>query len=120
MTEEEKPASLRARGGCWFRLGSCVVHVGVDPDFRPQRKGHPAFVASDLRGLARRLESAGFEASRDREIPGVERFYTADPFGNRIEFIREGQGLSQRDRSVARGGGDEASRSHRSSDTDVD
>ena len=95
MTEEDKPASLRARGGCWFRLGRCVLHVGVDPGFRPQRKAHPAFVASDLRALARRLESGGFEVAWDQEIAGVERFYTADPFGNRIEFIKEGQGLSQ-------------------------
>jgi hypothetical protein len=96
MSEDEKPEDLKLRGGCWFRLGTCVVHVGVDSEFRPQRKAHPAFVVADLAGLAQRLESSGLEVSWDRSIPGVERFYTADPFDNRMEFIKQGHGLSQR------------------------
>jgi len=96
MSEDEKPEDLKLRGGSWFRLDACVVHIGVDPEFRPQRKAHPAFLVADLAGLARRLESSGFEVAWDRSIPGVERFYTADPFGNRIEFIKQGHGLSQR------------------------
>jgi catechol 2,3-dioxygenase-like lactoylglutathione lyase family enzyme len=95
MNEEEKPENLRGRGGCWFRRGGCVVHLGVDPDFRPQGKAHPAFAVSDLQNLALRLEAAGFGVSWDQAIPGVVRFYTTDPFGNRLEFISEGQGLSQ-------------------------
>jgi catechol 2,3-dioxygenase-like lactoylglutathione lyase family enzyme len=95
MTEDEKPENLKSRGGCWFHLGACVLHVGVDPDFRPQGEAHPAFLSADLEGLARRLESSGFEVTWDRSIPGVHRFYTADPFGNRLEFIKDGQGLSQ-------------------------
>jgi catechol 2,3-dioxygenase-like lactoylglutathione lyase family enzyme len=96
MTEDEKPVALRSRGGCWFRLGTCVVHVGVDPGFRPQRKAHPAFLVRDVAGLAQRLQSSGFDVTWDRSLDGIERFYTADPFGNRIEFLEEGHGLSQR------------------------
>ena len=110
MVEEEKPSRLRSRGGCWFRSGRCVVHLGVDPDFRPQRKAHPAFVVPDLRGLAHRLESMGFEVAWDSEIVGVERFYTTDPFGNRLEFIEEGKGLSQKHGGQFGGRTDEASR----------
>jgi len=96
MAEDEKPEELKLRGGCWFRLGTCIVHLGVDPEFRPQRKAHPAFLTADLAHLARRLESSGFEVTWDRSIPDIERFYTADPFGNRIEFVKDGHGLSQR------------------------
>ena len=96
MAEDEKPGELKLRGGCWFRLGSCVVHIGVDLEFRPQRKAHPAFLVGDLAHLAGRLESSGFEVTWDRSIPDIERFYTADPFGNRIEFVKDGHGLSQR------------------------
>lgn len=87
MVEEPKPPSLQSRGGCWFRRGDCSVHVGIDPVFRPQKKAHPAFSVGDLRNLASRLESAGHSVEWDHRIPGTERFYTQDPFGNRIEFV---------------------------------
>lgn len=89
MTEEEKPAALRDRGGCWFRTGDCSVHVGIDPNFSPQTKAHPAFRIDHCMGLAERLESAGHEVEWDERIPDVTRFYTTDPFGNRLEFMAE-------------------------------
>jgi len=87
MVEEPKPASLQSRGGCWFRRGDCSVHVGIDLSFEPQKKAHPAFSVKDAAGLASRLEAAGHQVRWDDAIPGVERFYTEDPFGNRLEFI---------------------------------
>jgi catechol 2,3-dioxygenase-like lactoylglutathione lyase family enzyme len=96
MTEEEKPEPLRSRGGCWFRSGDCVVHVGVDPDFTPQRKAHPAFLRADLDALSARLTQAGHPVTWDDAAEGRVRCYTADPFGNRIELIRDGDGFSQR------------------------
>ena len=42
LTEVPKPAEQRRRGGCWFEAGTVRVHLGVDPDFRPARKAHPA------------------------------------------------------------------------------
>ena len=42
-----KPSHLAARGGCWFRSGSVQVHLGVESDFTPARKAHPAFYAAD-------------------------------------------------------------------------
>jgi catechol 2,3-dioxygenase-like lactoylglutathione lyase family enzyme len=79
MVEEPKPVSLRSRGECWFRGDECSVHVGVDPSSTPQKKAHPAFAVPDLRGLARRLEAAGYVVQWDHVLPGVERFYTEDP-----------------------------------------
>lgn len=98
MIEEPKPESLRPTGGCWFHLGSCSVHLGVEDDFRPQRKAHPAFAVSDVDGLAERLSRSGSEVSWDRRIPGVKRFFTSDPFGNRIEFVRDEDALGRAER----------------------
>jgi catechol 2,3-dioxygenase-like lactoylglutathione lyase family enzyme len=84
-----KPEPLRARGGAWFALGAAQLHIGVEQSFVPARKAHPALrVAGDqLERLARRLQSAGFPADWDDELPGVRRFFTADPWGNRLELL---------------------------------
>jgi catechol 2,3-dioxygenase-like lactoylglutathione lyase family enzyme len=87
MAEIDKPPVLAARGGCWFRGGGLEVHLGVDPDFRPARKAHPAILTSGLEALARRLVETGSVVSWDGEFPGHRRFYADDPFGNRLEFL---------------------------------
>ena len=87
MTEIEKPPVLAARGGCWFRGGELEVHLGVEQEFAPARKAHPGVLVSELRDLAQVLEAAGVEVTWDPEFPGHDRFYAADPFGNRLEFL---------------------------------
>jgi catechol 2,3-dioxygenase-like lactoylglutathione lyase family enzyme len=86
LEELEKPAPLRARGGCWFRAGGNELHVGVEEPFAPARKAHPGFLVDDLATLAERLRGQGIEVTPDETIPGVERAYVADPFGNRLEL----------------------------------
>lgn len=87
MTEIAKPANLASRGGCWFQSGSAVLHLGVEEPFMPARKAHPAFTVDDLDKLESHLAAAGHECFRaDDQIPGVLRFHTFDPFGNRLEF----------------------------------
>ena len=83
LTEVPKPEPLRARGGVWFE----GLHVGVENDFRPARKAHPALRAHDLDALAERLAAAGAPVEWDETLPGVRRFYTADPWGNRVELL---------------------------------
>jgi catechol 2,3-dioxygenase-like lactoylglutathione lyase family enzyme len=89
MSEEPKPAELAARGGCWFRAGAVVLHLGVEADFRPARKAHPALRVSGFADLAAALGRAGCAVEEDRQLPGVERVFVADPFGNRIELIAD-------------------------------
>lgn len=84
-----KPAQLAARGGCWFVCGESALHLGVESDFTPARKAHPAFLVSGLSALAARLASLGYPVTEDLPLEGYRRFYTADPFGNRIEFLEE-------------------------------
>ncbi len=85
----EKPPVLAARGGRWFgaRAGEVQVHLGVEEDFRPARKAHPALAVRSLSGLVADLEAAGHPVRWDQEIPGVSRCYVDDPFGNRIELV---------------------------------
>lgn len=85
----EKPPVLAARGGRWFGAdgGRVQVHLGVEEDFRPARKAHPAILIESLDDLAERLEAAGRPVRWDADNPGVRRFYVEDPFGNRIELV---------------------------------
>ncbi len=86
MTEIPKPPALAAREGAWFRAGSCEIHCGVEEGFTPARKAHPGIAVSDVDELARRCEASGLLVSWDENIPGVRRFHTQDPAGNRIEL----------------------------------
>lgn len=99
MAEETKPPALAGRGGCWFRSQGALVHLGVEADFKPQRKAHPAFCVTNIDGLAAGLAASGHPVEWDETLPGRRRFYAADPFGNRIELIRDGDGFSQRPHS---------------------
>jgi catechol 2,3-dioxygenase-like lactoylglutathione lyase family enzyme len=90
LAEVEKPEPLRARGGVWFELeDGRQLHVGVAAPFEPARKAHPAFAVAvdELDVLARALADAGEKVEWDDSLPGLRRFYTADPWGNRIELL---------------------------------
>ncbi len=89
LAEIEKPETLRARGGAWFAVGERQLHVGVAADFEPARKAHVALRLgeAELDELAGRLRAAGAPLIWDDALPGERRFYSEDPWGNRIEFI---------------------------------
>jgi catechol 2,3-dioxygenase-like lactoylglutathione lyase family enzyme len=89
LAEIEKPAPLRARGGAWFAVGDRQLHVGVEADFEPARKAHVALrlESAELDGLAEQLAAAGAPVTWDDGLPGERRFYSEDPWGNRIEFL---------------------------------
>jgi catechol 2,3-dioxygenase-like lactoylglutathione lyase family enzyme len=84
----EKPAHLRARGGCWFEGGTARVHLGVEADFRPARKAHPGLLVDDLAGLTAACEAGGVAVTRDEPLDGYDRVYVDDPFGNRLELMQ--------------------------------
>jgi catechol 2,3-dioxygenase-like lactoylglutathione lyase family enzyme len=87
LPEVAKPKSLAGRGGVWFEHGELRLHLGVETPFHPARKAHPAFAVEDIDALARHLLEHGAPVEWDDAIPDQRRFYTADPFGNRIEFL---------------------------------
>lgn len=82
-----KPAALAVRGGCWFVRDELQVHLGVEEDFRPAKKAHPALLVHGLTELVERLSAHGIEPRWDTELPNYLRAFISDPFGNRIELM---------------------------------
>lgn len=87
MEEVEKPEKLKPNGGVWFRCGTHQIHIGVDSNFVPAKKAHPAIHVQNLKALKERIVSHGISVKDDELLPGAERFYVDDPFGNRLEFL---------------------------------
>jgi len=87
IPESAKPAELAGRGGAWFEAGPVKIHLGVDPHFRAAKKAHPGLLVSELEVLLLRLERAGVVVKRDFAMPGYDRAFISDPFGNRIELL---------------------------------
>lgn len=88
LPEVPKPGELAKRGGCWFEQGDIRVHMGVEADFRPAKKAHPAFQVSDIDAVRARMVAGGVEVKDDDALEGFRRFFVADPFGNRIEILQ--------------------------------
>jgi catechol 2,3-dioxygenase-like lactoylglutathione lyase family enzyme len=88
LTEIEKPEPLRLRGGVWFAVGAQQLHIGVEEPFSPARKAHPALSVprAGIEALATRLAAAGMKVIWDDALPDTQRFFTEDPWGNRIEL----------------------------------
>ena len=87
LVEVPKPAALAGRGGCWFELGATRLHLGVEDDFRPARKAHPALLVD---GLDAFVAARGLAFTWADDVPGVVHGYVDDPFGNRIELVDAG------------------------------
>lgn len=88
LREIDKPENLRARGGVWFETRNLQLHLGVDRSFTPASKAHVAFEVDDLAGMRERCVAAGLTVREDEPLPGYERFYVDDPFGNRTEILQ--------------------------------
>src|SRR5512133_1920900 len=90
FTEIPKPAELAKRGGAWFQSQNVQLHLGVEIDFRPARKAHPAFLVGDLDALLAKIQDAGYEIDISQPLlEGYQRAPVFDPFGNRIELMEK-------------------------------
>jgi catechol 2,3-dioxygenase-like lactoylglutathione lyase family enzyme len=89
MKEIPKPDALAGRGGCWFASGEAQVHLGVEDDFRPAKKAHPALAVEGLDEILARCEAAGVQIKPDAKFDGRKRVHVFDPFGNRLELIED-------------------------------
>jgi len=89
LLELEKPQPLRVRGGVWFSLGDAQLHIGIEEPFAAARKAHAAmrFSSDELHAIAKRLTDVGAPVRWDEELPDVRRFFTDDPWGNRLELL---------------------------------
>lgn len=86
LEEIEKPDALRARGGCWFKIGARQLHIGVQENFQPALKAHPAFAVDEIDAAFARLDGAGVRCVWDEPLGEIRRFHANDPWGNRLEF----------------------------------
>jgi catechol 2,3-dioxygenase-like lactoylglutathione lyase family enzyme len=86
IPEVPKPVERAKRGGAWFESDAVKLHLGVEADFRPARKAHPALLVAGLAAIVERLRRAGIQVL-DEERPGYHRVYVHDPFGNRLELM---------------------------------
>ncbi len=87
LKETPKPEALASRGGCWFASGDAQVHLGVEDDFRPAKKAHPALLVEGLDEILAKCESVGLPTKADAAFDGRRRVHVSDPFGNRLELI---------------------------------
>ena len=89
LVEIDKPEALAARGGCWF----AGIGIGAPPGRRaarsaPATKAHVAIGVADLDRCAGRARAPPGGAMIDDGLDvGFRRFYTQDPFGNRLELV---------------------------------
>ena len=89
LSERPKPPHLAVRGGCWFDAPGVELHLGVEQDFRPAAKAHPALLVDDLAALRDRLAALGVSFTEGSPLDGYARGDVADPFGNRIELMQK-------------------------------
>jgi catechol 2,3-dioxygenase-like lactoylglutathione lyase family enzyme len=87
LIEIPKPPELAKRGGVWFQSGPVQIHLGVEADFHPAQKAHPALRCRDYPALTAKLRARGVPVHEDSSVPGVTRCHISDCFGNRIELI---------------------------------
>jgi catechol 2,3-dioxygenase-like lactoylglutathione lyase family enzyme len=87
LTQVDRPPELAPRGGVWFREPELEVHLGVEEQFTPAYKAHPAFLVSDIGALRERIEAAGYRVTDDVPLQGFKRCHVRDPFGNRLELV---------------------------------
>jgi catechol 2,3-dioxygenase-like lactoylglutathione lyase family enzyme len=88
IPEVSKPFPQNTRGGVWFETSEIRIHLGIEQEFRPARKAHPAILVSDLKSLSERIQAAGIAIKAGEPLEGYEHFYVNDPFDNRIEFLQ--------------------------------
>ena len=89
LEELPKPETLRTNGGLWLALGQCELHLGVEKEFVPAQKAHPGFAVDDLDAVAAQIETFGQKLRWDTTLNDRRRFFTEDPFGNRLEFLQK-------------------------------
>jgi catechol 2,3-dioxygenase-like lactoylglutathione lyase family enzyme len=87
LEELEVPLGLRDRASCWFRCGQLQMHIGIQQDFQASKKAHVAFLTTRIDGLREVFQLHGITTVDDGDLPGARRFFTEDPWGNRLEFL---------------------------------
>lgn len=89
LEEKPCPRSLAGRGLVWFAAGDGEMELHFIPDPlrpHPDESRHICLEVEDVESYRRRLVEAGHEIIEAETIPNRPRFFSRDPFGNRVEF----------------------------------
>ena len=87
FTEVAKPPAIAERKSIWFIAGPVNLHLGIEADFHPAKRAHPAFVVDPLDEIVSACERAGLATKPDTSFSGFRRVHVFDPFGNRLELM---------------------------------
>ena len=87
FVEVEKPAAMAKRNSIWFTAGSVSLHLGLEPDFHPAKRAHPALIVDTMDQILAACENAGLVVKPDVSFNGFRRVHVFDPFGNRLELM---------------------------------
>jgi catechol 2,3-dioxygenase-like lactoylglutathione lyase family enzyme len=88
LDEIPRPEELASRSGMWFQVGPMQLHLGVETEFHPARKAHPALLVDSLDDLITMLETNGYRTRAGETLADTRRVFVDDPFGNRIELMQ--------------------------------
>ena len=86
LEPDHRPTVFR-HPGYWFKVADIGFHIGVEPAL-PRSIRHTAFEVEDIREAREHLKKHGIEVHEEEVIPGRERFFFLDPFGNRMELLQ--------------------------------
>ena len=92
LEEIQRPEGLQRSGGVWFQAGGEELHLGTDDARLRPKRPHPGFrvgSSAELDEVAERLTTNRYDVQWDDRIEGRRRFYTRDPFGNRLELLAD-------------------------------
>jgi catechol 2,3-dioxygenase-like lactoylglutathione lyase family enzyme len=87
FTEIDKPPQMADRKSIWFAAGAVNLHLGIEPEFTPAKRAHPAFVVEGLDKILAACEQTGIDTKPDTSFNGFRRVHVFDPFGNRLELM---------------------------------
>jgi catechol 2,3-dioxygenase-like lactoylglutathione lyase family enzyme len=87
FAEVDKPPQMAERKSIWFVAGAVNLHLGIELDFTPAKRAHPAFVVDGLDTILASCERAGITTKPDTSFNGFRRVHVFDPFGNRLELM---------------------------------
>ena len=87
FAEIDKPPQMAERKSIWFVTGAVSLHLGIEPDFTPAKRAHPAFVVDGLDKILTACDRAGISTKPDTSFNGFRRVHVFDPFGNRLELM---------------------------------
>jgi catechol 2,3-dioxygenase-like lactoylglutathione lyase family enzyme len=72
----------------WFQLGDTQLHLLLKEQADTVSARHFALRVADIQAARAHFAAHGIPTRETTPIPGADRFFIADPDGNRIEIIQ--------------------------------